>query len=96
MESNGGHLQCEWNTDKAARNVAKHGISFESAVTVFGDPLALTIDDPDHSQDEARFLTLGRSSEGTVLMVSHTGRGDRIRLISARKASRKERKVYSE
>lgn len=90
----GSSLVFEWHTAKAERNLAKHGISFHDAATVFGDPRALTLADPDHSDDETRSLTLGRTGEGVVLMISHTDRDGRIRLISARRASRKERGVY--
>jgi uncharacterized DUF497 family protein len=68
-------MQFEWDQDKAAGNVRKHGVSFEEASTVFGDPLSLTFDDPDHSVGEARFLTVGLSNQGRVLIVSHTDRG---------------------
>jgi uncharacterized DUF497 family protein len=89
-------MEFEWDPDKAARNLTKHGVSFHEAATVFGDPLAITYSDPDHSDDEDRFLTFGHSSEGHLLVVSHTDRGDRIRIISARRATRRERKLYEE
>lgn len=89
-------MEFEWDAEKAARNLAKHGVSFTEAATVFGDPLAMTYFDLDHSDDEDRFLTFGYSSEGQLLVVSHTDRGDRTRLISARRATRKERKQYEE
>ena len=73
-----------------------HGVSFHEAATVFGDPLAITYDDPDHSEDEDRFLTFGHSALGRLLVVSHTDREDRTRIISARTATRKERKQYEE
>jgi uncharacterized DUF497 family protein len=82
--------------DKAARNLAKHGISFPEAATIFGDPLALTFSDPDHSDGEDRFLMFGHSGEGHLLIVSHTDREDRVRIISAHRATRKERKLYEE
>lgn len=72
----------------------KHGISFEEATTVFGDPLSLTIPDPAHSQTEARFIILGRSHHGRFLVVIHTERRDNIRIISARRANRRERNDY--
>jgi uncharacterized DUF497 family protein len=84
-------MEFEWDPNKAAGNFAKHGVSFQDAGTVFGDPLAITYDDPDHSKDEQRFLTFGHSSDGHLLVVSHTDRGDRIRIISARRASRREK-----
>ena len=87
-------MEFEWDPDKAARNIAKHGVSFHEAASVFGDPLALTYFDPDHSDDEDRFLTFGESNKGRVLVVSHTDREDRVRIISARRATRRERKTY--
>jgi uncharacterized DUF497 family protein len=89
-------MEFEWDDSKAARNIAKHGVSFEEAATIFGDPLAMTYYDPDHSQDEDRFLTFGHSEEGKLLVVSHTDRDDRIRIISARQATRRERKAYED
>jgi uncharacterized DUF497 family protein len=89
-------MQFEWDSEKAARNLAKHGVSFHEAGTVFGDPVALTYFDPDHSSEDDRFLTFGHSSEGRLLVVSHTDRDDRIRIISAKRATRKERKAYEE
>jgi uncharacterized DUF497 family protein len=86
----------EWDPSKAVRNVAKHKVSFDEAATVFGDPLSLTYGDPDHSDDEDRWITIGSSVRGRVLIVSHTNRGDRIRIISARKATPRERKAYEE
>ena len=76
-------MEFEWDPDKAARNLAKHGVSFPEAATVFGDPLAMTYGDPDHSREEDRFLTFGHSSAGRLLVVSHTDRDDRTRIISA-------------
>jgi uncharacterized DUF497 family protein len=87
-------MEFEWDPEKATRNQAKHGVSFHEAATVFGDPLALTFSDPDHSEDEDRFLTFGHSADGNLLVVSHTDRGDRTRIISARRVMRKERKLY--
>lgn len=89
-------MEFEWDPDKAVRNVDKHGVTFPDAATVFGDPLAMTYFDPDHSDDEDRFLTFGHSSSGELLVVSHTDRKDRIRIISARRATRHERKAYEE
>jgi uncharacterized protein len=89
-------MDFEWDDQKAARNLAKHGVSFHEAATVFGDPLAMTYYDPDHSQDEDRFLTFGHSDAGHLLVVSHTDREDRVRIISARRATRRERKAYEE
>jgi len=89
-------MEFEWDPEKAAHNLAKHGVSFHKAGTVFGDPLAITFSDPDHSEEEDRFLTFGHSSEGHLLVVSHTDRGQSTRIISARRATRKERKIYEE
>ena len=89
-------MDFEWDDEKAARNLAKHGVSFHEAATVFGDPLSITYYDPNHSENEDRYLTIGHTSTGQVHIVSHTDRGDRIRIISARRATRKERKSYEE
>ena len=91
-----GVMEIEWDPDKAISNLAKHGVSFREAGTVFGDPLAVTYFDPDHSEEEDRFLTFGHSSAGHLLVVSHTDREDCTRIISARWATRKERKSYEE
>jgi uncharacterized protein len=87
-------MSFQWDPIKAASNVEKHGISFEDAVTVFGDPLAVTISDPDHSVDEFRLLTTGLSRSQMLLVISHTERANEIRLISARLATRQERRSY--
>jgi uncharacterized DUF497 family protein len=86
----------EWDPAKAARSYRKHRISFHEAATVFGDPLAITFDDPDHSESERRFITVGMSGERRVLLVAHTERGERIRIISARQATPREREQYEE
>lgn len=86
----------EWDARKAAANRDKHGVSFEEAGSVFNDPLAYTFDDPDHSGREARQLTFGVSSAGRLLVVSSTERNDVLRIISARKATRRERGIYEE
>jgi len=86
----------QWDANKAKTNLAKHSVSFEEATTVFGDPLSLTIPDPAHSQTEDRFIVLGKSHAQKLLVVVHTERGDSIRIISARRASRRERKTYEE
>ena len=86
----------EWDAHKAQSNLAKHKVSFEAAATVFGDPRSVTIPDPAHSQSENRFIILGRSHDGKLLVVVHTERGDNMRIISARPASRRERKQYEE
>ena len=87
-------LKFEWDETKAQANRAKHGVSFEEAASVFGDPLALTFPDPDHSVGEKRWLTFGVSQAGRLLLVTHTERGRAIRIISARKATRYERGIY--
>jgi len=87
-------MQFEWDPAKAARNLAKHGVSFDDASTVFGDPLAGTILDPRHSVEEQRFVTIGYSASGSLVVVIHVERDDRIRIISARRATRRERNKY--
>jgi uncharacterized DUF497 family protein len=89
-------LSFEWDQNKAKSNLAKHGVSFEEAATVFGDALSLTIPDPAHSQVEERWIVLGWSNQRKLLVVVHTERGDIIRIISARLASRREHKQYEE
>jgi len=83
-------VQYEWDRKKAAANLRKHNVSFTEAVTVFLDPLAVTFDDPDHSQSERRFITIGTSARNRVLFISFTDRGERVRIVSARHATRKE------
>jgi uncharacterized DUF497 family protein len=89
-------MQFEWDPKKAVINLRRHKVSFEEAATALADELSLTGDDPDHSMDEARQITFGVSSAGRLLVVSHTERGERIRIISARLATRSERKLYEE
>ncbi|TYQ27118.1 MULTISPECIES: BrnT family toxin [unclassified Pseudanabaena] len=84
----------DWDEEKAKSNLAKHGISFDEATSVFDDPLFLTFSDPEHSLQEQRFLIMGESARGRLLVVSYTDRKDITRLISARTATRKERKAY--
>lgn len=86
----------EWDPKKAQANRLKHGVSFEEAASVFFDQRALTFGDPDHSNAESREITIGISSRGRVLFLSHCERGDGIRIVSARKATPKERKQYAE
>ena len=86
----------EWNGKKAKANLQKHGVSFETAATVFLDPLALTFPDPHHSTEEEREITIGHSTSHQVVFVSHCQRGERIRIIGARKATKGERKQYEE
>lgn len=87
-------IEFEWDPAKASANQAKHGIGFVEAATAFGDRRSLTIADPDHSTVEARKLLLGTTEGGTLIVVAFTERGARLRLISARPASRKERRTY--
>ncbi|MHB1047019.1 MAG: BrnT family toxin [Thermoanaerobaculia bacterium] len=89
-------MEFEWEAEKARRSIAKHGIPFQEASTVFGDPFAVTIADPAHSKSEARFVTIGLSSQQQLLVVCHTERDQRTRLISAREATRHERRQYEE
>ena len=87
-------VQFEWHPEKAHKSVSKHGVSFDEAATVFGDPLAVTIDDPDHSQEERRFLTTGLSERKRLIIVAHTDREGRVRIITAREVTPAERKQY--
>lgn len=89
-------LQFEWDPQKAAHNKEKHGVTFEEATTVFADPLSATFNDPDHSQGEERFVIIGISQQHRLLMVSHTERGNRVRIISSRELTASERKQYEE
>jgi uncharacterized protein len=84
----------EWNTEKADTNLRRHGVGFAEAQTVFKDDLSVTVLDPHHSDEEERWITIGQSSHKRLLVVVHTGRGKRIRLISARPATRAERQKY--
>ncbi len=86
----------EWDGEKAAANEQKHGVSFRDAMVALEDPLSTTFRDPDHSGDELRFLTFGHDRSGRILVVAHTDRGDAVRLISARRATRAERRFYEE
>ena len=86
----------EWGARKARANRAKHGVSFDEAVTVFGDPLGRVIEDPHHSQSEERLMLLGHPVRRRLLVVMFTERGDAIRLLSARRATRRERRDYEE
>ena len=87
-------MQFEWDGEKAKKNLRKHEVSFEEAMTVFYDPLSATFHDPDHSDNEERLITLGYSSRGRLIVVSHTERGKIIRIISARPAIAHERKKH--
>ena len=89
-------MKFEWDEEKAVANLRKHGVSFAEASTAFADDLSLTGDDPDHSHGEHRFVTFGVSSAGRLLVISHIERTGHIRIISARLATRVERKFYEE
>jgi uncharacterized DUF497 family protein len=89
-------LLFEWNPEKATNNKKIHGITFDEASTAFKDTLSLTIYDPLHSEDESRLVLIGNSYRNRLLVVIHTERGDRVRIISARKAKKKERQHYEE
>ena len=90
-------MEFEWDQQKASKNDKKHGVSFYEATTVFADPLELTISDPDHSSGEYRFLSIGRSNSGNLLVVFYTEREqNQIRIIIARQATRQERKCYEQ
>lgn len=89
-------MEFEWDSRKAAANYRKHNVPFQEAATVFGDPLAITFEDPDHSMAEKRYITFGLSQRKRLLVVSHTPRGDRTRIITARPMTRKERRIYEE
>jgi uncharacterized DUF497 family protein len=87
-------MQFEWEERKAAGNLSKHGVSFEEAATIFGDPLSDTFDDPSHSAEERRFITIGLSEKGRMLLVAHTDEGETIRIISARESRLAEKKSF--
>ncbi len=87
-------MHFEWDREKAKKNLIKHKVSFDEAVTVFYDPLSATFDDPDHSVDEQRLITIGYSSRSRLLVVSHTERGKTIRIINARLSTAHERKRH--
>ncbi|NER48056.1 MAG: BrnT family toxin [Symploca sp. SIO1B1] len=89
-------MEFEWDPNKAQSNLKKHGISFNEAATVFGDFLSVTFPDPDHSIGESRYVTIGLSRFSQLLVVAHTDRGNRIRLISARRTTRQEQSFYEE
>jgi hypothetical protein len=87
-------LKFEWDEDKGKLNQKKHGVSFEEAASIFNDPLSINFDDPEHSLEENRYIIIGLSNQGRYLFVSHTERDDKIRLISARLVTPKERRYY--
>lgn len=86
----------EWDEEKAEVNLNKHRAGFEEAKSVFGDPSSITVDDPDHSQEEQRFIDIGKSASGKLLVVIYTERGSKTRIISCRKAKPAERRKYEE
>jgi uncharacterized DUF497 family protein len=86
----------EWDAQKAAENLRSHNVSFDEAATAFDDPMFITFVDEEHSVDEERYITIGMSNRGGLLIIAHTERQDQIRIISARKATRKEAKFYAE
>lgn len=87
-------MRFEWDREKARENLRKHGVSFDEATTIFYGPLSATFDDPDRSAGEQRFITVGHSSRGRLLVASHTERGGVVRIISARVATAGERKRH--
>ena len=89
-------MEFEWDSKKATENIQKHGVAFQEAATVFGDPLAITFDDPDHSIGERRFLTFGVARTARFLIVCHTEDPGVTRIISARQMNKRERKIYEE
>lgn len=89
-------LEFEWDPEKEDQNIRKHGVSFHEGATVFGDPLSWTFPDPDHSVGEERFVTIGLSSRGRTIVVSHTDRDRKTRIINARPATPRERRDYEE
>ena len=89
-------MRFKWDEQKASRNLLKHNVSFEEAVTVFNDPLSDTFPDPDHSHDEKRFIIIGASESGKILVIAHTDDEKIVRIISAREATYGERKSYEE
>ncbi len=89
-------MEFEWNPDKATLNLEKHGVSFPDAATVFNDQLSVTFPDPQHSVGESRYVIIGISRYGQLLIVAHTDQGEKVRIISARKATRQEQRFYEE
>lgn len=89
-------IKFEWDPNKARTSLRKHHIAFREAATVFRDPLSITFYDPDHSEHEERYIIVGLSTSGRLLIVSHTDLGDRIRIINARELTRAEREEYEE
>jgi uncharacterized protein len=91
-----GKMEFEWDNRKAKENVRKHDVTFQEAASIFGDPLAVTFEDPDHSSNEERYITFGLSLKQRLIIVSHTERRGRTRIISARPMDSRERKIYED
>jgi uncharacterized DUF497 family protein len=89
-------VEFEWDPKKEAKNIRRHKVTFSEAATVFGDTLSITVPDPDHSEEEDRYIIIGQSQRRRLLMVSHTERDERTRIISARPLTRTEREAYEE
>lgn len=89
-------MEFEWDEDKAELNLTKHSVSFNEAKSVIEDPLFVDFYDPDHSEEEERYIMIGQSNQNRLLVVSYTDRGKKTRLISAREATRAERNAYEE
>ena len=89
-------VKFQWDPEKAERNLRVHGVTFEDASSVFGDPLAASMPDPLHSEDEWRFVTIGLCSSGRLLVVVHVNRGEIVRIVSARPATRGEKRKYEQ
>lgn len=89
-------MEFTWDDKKAEINYKKHGVTFQEAATIFGDPLSITYDDPDHSTDEFRLITFGLSRFNRLLVISHAERENKMRIISARQMTKKEKKIYEE
>jgi len=89
-------MRFDWDPGKAKRNFAKHGVSFDEAATVFDDPLYVDFFDPDHSEEESRYIRVGYSNQKRILVVAYTERGEQTRIISARAATRQERQAYEQ
>ena len=89
-------LTFEWDEQKAEQNLRKHKVSFEEAKTIFGDPFSITIPDPEHSASESRYVDIGYSSQGQLLVVVYTEREPNIRIICCRRATQRERRAYEE
>lgn len=96
MKRRNAECDVEWDEKKNLLNQRKHSVSFEEAATIFVDPLEITIDDPDHGFSEHRFISIGESFKRRLLVVSYTERGNKIRIINARKPTRRERRAYEE